>query len=125
MKFVVHSNLPDLNEYTRACRGNKYAAASMKKNAENLIFWCIRSQLKNWRTDKPIYLRYLWIEKNRRKDKDNIAFAHKFIQDALVKAGTIPNDGWKNIVGWEDSFGVDKNRPRVEVEIVEVADYDG
>ena len=125
MKLVIYTSLPGLNDYTLACRGNKYAAASMKKRVEEMIQWHIRSQLKNWRTEKPVYLKYLWVEKDRRRDKDNVAFARKFVQDALVKAGKIPNDGWKNIVGFEDAFGVDKNNPRIEVEIVEVPDYDG
>ena len=38
-----------------------------------------------------------------------------FIQDALVKAGVISNDGWQEIVSFEDRFGVDKVNPRVEV----------
>ena len=125
MKLVIYTSLPGLNDYTLACRGNKYAAASMKKRAEEMIQWHIRSQLKNWQTEKPIYLKYLWVEKDRRRDKDNVAFARKFVQDALVKSGTIPNDGWKNIVGFEDAFEVDKKNPRIEVEIVEVPDYDG
>ena len=32
----------------------------------------------------------------------------------------IPNDGWKYIKGFDDSFFVDKGNPRVEVEIIEV-----
>ena len=58
-------------------------------------------------------------EKDRRRDKDNIcAFGRKVIQDALVKARYLSNDGWKNIRGFEDHFEVDAKNPRIEVEII-------
>ncbi|GHU57537.1 hypothetical protein AGMMS49975_23280 [Clostridia bacterium] len=68
----------------------------------------------------PVTLDYLWVEKNRKRDKDNIAFAHKFIQDALVKSGKLINDGWAGVAGFSHRFTLDKKYPRVEVEITEV-----
>ena len=56
---------------------------------------------------------------NKRKDKDNIAFAKKFILDGMIQAKLIQNDGWKEISGFTDEFHVDKNNPRVEVTIYE------
>ena len=50
----------------------------------------------------------------------HIAFAKKFIQDALVKEKVIQNDGWTQIESWTDAFAVDAQRPRVEVELEEV-----
>ena len=55
-----------------------------------------------------------------RTGKDNIAFAKKFIQDALVKSRVLKNDGWNDIDGFSDDFRVDKKRPRVEVRIEEI-----
>ena len=55
----------------------------------------------------------------RRRDKDNIAFAKKFIQDALVKEKVLKNDGWAQIESWTDAFAVEAQHPRVEVEINE------
>ena len=49
-----------------------------------------------------------------------MAFAKKFVQDALVKAKVIQNDSQKWVVGFTDDFGVDQKNPRVEVEIMEV-----
>lgn len=51
---------------------------------------------------------------------DNIAFAKKFILDALVKKGVLKDDGWKWVKGFTDEFFVDKKNPRVEVEMEEV-----
>lgn len=66
-------------------------------------------------------MRYKWFEKNRRRDLDNVSsFGRKVIQDALVQAHTIQNDGWKEITGFSDEFFVDARNPRIEVEIEEV-----
>lgn len=65
-------------------------------------------------------IHYHWYEQNRRRDKDNIAFAHKFIQDAFVEIGLLEGDGWAYIAGFTDDFSVDSKRPRIEVSIEEV-----
>lgn len=47
-------------------------------------------------------------------------FGHKVIQDALTQMHVLDNDGWANIIGFEDLFFVDNKNPRIEVEIEEV-----
>jgi Holliday junction resolvase RusA-like endonuclease len=64
-------------------------------------------------------VRCLWFEKDKRRDPDNIRVGIKYILDGLVEAGVLPTDGWKYITGLEDRFYVDKERPRVEIEIIE------
>lgn len=122
-RFFIHGQLPTLNEYTKVSRGNIYASAGMKKKAEELIMWEIRSQLNNWKTDNPVFIVFRWVEKNRKRDHDNVAFAKKFIQDALVKQGVLKGDGWRDVVGFIDLFGIDKENAGVEVLLLEV-DYD-
>lgn len=119
--FFVAALLPTLNEYTLASRGNIYASAKMKKEAEEIVMWSIR-QLRGWKTDKPVFIVFRWVEKNRKRDHDNVAFAKKFVQDALVKAGVIGGDGWKHVIGFVDTFDVDKKRYGVEVTLLEVCD---
>ena len=93
----------------------------MKRDAEEIVIWSIRKHLKNLKIEKPIHIHYKFIEKDRRRDKDNIAsFGMKVIQDSLVKAGTIKNDGWKEVGSFSFSFGVDKENPRIEVFLEEV-----
>lgn len=119
MKLIL-PRLPGLNEYISAERSSKHAAAGMKRQCEREIRLCIRAQWEGKvRFQRPVTMRYLWVEKNRRRDKDNIAFAKKFIQDSLVKEKVIQNDGWKEIDSWSDEFLVDAQHPRVEVEIQE------
>ena len=120
-KLTIPGVLPGLNEYIDAERAHKgkYKAASMKKQAQNVIGFMIKTQLRGVRFTRPVIIRYLWIEPSRRRDKDNIAFAKKFIQDALVEAGTLKNDGWSEIAHFTDDFAVDPKNPRIEVTIEE------
>lgn len=54
---------------------------------------------------------YLQVEPNRRRDQGNIpSFDRKVIQDALVGAGVLEDDGWNYAAGFSDRFGVDKGR---------------
>lgn len=119
MVFTIRGVLPGLNEYTKANRDNRYEGGKMKRETEDMIQYFIRSGLKHHTFSNPVRIDFLWVEPNMRRDKDNIAFAKKFIIDALVKEGTIKNDGWQNILGFTDHFDVDKNNPRVEVSIYE------
>ena len=64
-------------------------------------------------------MNYSYYEPNRKRDKDNISIFRKFFQDALVKGGYLENDGWAYIEGWTDSFAVDADNPRIEIEIIE------
>lgn len=118
--LIIPGTLPGLNEYINAERRNKYIAANIKKRAEKDISVMIRKYLSGIKYKKPVVMDYTWYEPNQRRDKDNIVFARKFIQDALVSSGVLKNDGWKDVDGFSDSFEVDKQNPRVEVVISEV-----
>ena len=37
--FEIHRRLPSFNEYTTACRSNKYIGAKMKKDIEEQIYF--------------------------------------------------------------------------------------
>ena len=116
--FTIQDTLTGLNEYTNACRGNKFQGA-MIKAAEGLRIKYYARALKGLNL-KRVELQFNWYEKNKRRDLDNVAFAKKFILDALQDLSVIENDGWKNIAGFEDKFFIDKTNPRVEVVLKEV-----
>lgn len=127
MKFTIDGRLPNLNDYLKAERQTIRHRGSfttkgndMKQENEQYVTMFIRRDLKGVKTDKKVFLIYKYFEPNKKRDLDNIsAFAHKVIQDALVRNGTIQNDGWANIVGFQDFFYVDAKHPRIEVEIIE------
>ena len=119
--LIIPGKLNNLNDYTAACRTNPYEGAKMKSNNETRAVQAILSQFRRLRINCPVYIKYRWYEPNRRRDLDNISsFGRKVIQDALVKAKVLKNDGWKEITGFQDNFFVDKDNPRIEVEIQEV-----
>jgi Holliday junction resolvase RusA-like endonuclease len=120
--LIIPGVLPGLNEYINAERRNRYQAATMKKQAEHTVMVRAKQQLKSVKINKPVKMQYVWVEANRKRDKDNISFARKFIQDALVKVGILENDGWAQIEGFEDIFMVDKDNPRIMISIMEVED---
>ena len=122
VKFTIRGTLPNLNDYITTERRNRYQAAAMKKQCESIVMHAARS-LGKWQADKPVYMIYHWYEANRRRDLDNISsFGRKVIQDALVKAHVLKNDGWKEIIGFEDKFYIDSKKPKIVVEIVEVGE---
>lgn len=121
MKLVIPGQLPGLNEYIAAERTNKHLGAKLKRDAQWIVEACAKKQLRGFRPVCPVRMKYTWYERNRRRDKDNISsFGRKVIQDGLVKAGILENDGWAQIAGFSDDFLVDAKRPRVEIEILEV-----
>lgn len=118
--LVIHGRLPGLNELINAERTHRQRGAKLKRDAESIIRWYIRQQLRGYKPKTPVSLYYYFYEQNKRRDKDNVAaFAHKVIQDSLVKEGIIPNDGWDDVKEFYDRFYVDCKFPRIEVEIVE------
>lgn len=112
--------LPSLNEYIRVCRTNAYMASTFKSNIEGSLWEYIN---KLPRFTKPIKIHFHWVEDNRRRDLDNIAFGKKFILDAMVNFGKIANDNHRHVVGFTDTFEYAK-QSKVILEIEEVNDGD-
>lgn len=58
---------------------------------------------------KPIKIHFTWIEKNKRRDLDNIsAVGKKFILDTLQMCGKLKNDNLNYVVGFSDQVEFDK-----------------
>ena len=126
--FTYYGVLPNLNDYLQGERipirkNGKFTTKGnvMKQENQRKIIKILRRDLLGLHIQTPIEITYKFYEINRKRDLDNIsAFAHKVIQDALVKAGTIENDGWKHIKGFTDEFYVDSENPRIEITLKEV-----
>ena len=119
--LTIRGRFPSLNEYINACRRNRYRANTMKKRETTRAAVAARGVRP---FHKPVRVRFLWIEKDKRRDLDNIAFAKKFVLDGLVSAGVLENDNAAHVVGLRDEFAYDKQNPRVEVVIEECDDND-
>lgn len=70
-------------------------------------------------SDKANQLENNLVLQKQKKDKDNIAFGIKFILDGMIEARVIANDGWGEIANFEHRFEVDKDCPRIEIELEE------
>lgn len=122
MKLIIKGRLPGLNEILGAANDNRYGGNRLKQSTQDIVVWEIKRQLKGYKAKCPIRLHYAYYEPNARRDYDNIAGgAHKIVQDALKDCKVIPDDRRKYICGFTDLvFAVDRENPRVEVEIEEV-----
>lgn len=118
--LTIKGQLPNLNDYTTACRTHRQVGAKMKKKAEDIISAYIMQQLKGVEYKNAVKLSFRWYEPNKKRDLDNICFAKKFILDALVSNGVIIADGWRGVIGFTDEFYVDAKNPRIEVDIEEI-----
>lgn len=119
--LVIPGTLNNLNDYIAAERTSRYKGAKMKADNGKYVIAAVRQCMRDVRIKKPVFMEYLWAEPDKRRDMDNISsFGRKVIQDALVDAGVLEDDGWKYITGFSDSFEVDKENPRIEVKIKEV-----
>ena len=119
--LTIPGKLHNLNDYISAERSNRYVGAQMKKADQSIIIHYAKKQLRGISIEKPVFMEYTWYEPNKRRDKDNISsFGRKVIQDALVGAAVLKDDGWKHVVGFSDRFEVDRENPRIEVKIREV-----
>lgn len=110
----IPMKLPSLNEYVNICRTNPYKASKFKKDLEDEIGWHIA-----WLPpfDKPIKIHFHWVEDNKRRDLDNIAYAKKHILDALVKKGKLLDDNRRYVTAFTDTFSYGKEA-KVILEII-------
>ena len=115
MKYEIDMKLPSLNDYVRVCRKNKFLANEYKSKLEQDIGLFL-TQMPRW--TKPIKIHFHWIEGNKRRDLDNIAFAKKFILDAMVKYGKLSDDNRKYVTAFTDTFAYG-NKTKVILEIEE------
>lgn len=105
--YIIDMKLPSLNQYVDVCRANKYGASRYKQEIQNdIAIFLNRMPIYK----KPIYIDFLWIEENKKRDYDNICFAKKFILDTMVQLGKIQDDSWGYILGFSDRFCLSKEK---------------
>ena len=111
-----------MNDYTAACRSNKYVGAKFKADIEEVIGWYIRQALTLETLKKPkgaVLIHFEWHERTKKRDADNIASAKKFILDALVNMGVLEDDSRKYVKGFYDVI-IDDKSDFVIVELIEI-----
>lgn len=86
--FTIPHPLVGMNEYTNINRWNRYSGAKMKKDQTALCSYYI-PKLK---LDYPVQITYIWTVKTLANDLGNVSVGNKFIEDAMVNKGFIPDD---------------------------------
>lgn len=108
--------LPGLNEIIDAAKRSPYEYAKMKDRYTSEIGWLAKKLPRYERVNITI----TWYEPNMRRDPDNVMAGQKFILDGLVRGGAIKDDSQRYINSIIHRFEVDRENPRVEIEIQEV-----
>lgn len=112
--------LPGLNELLRAAKsghgkGNAYSRLKADWGT-TVITHAKAARLKPM--DGPVTVSFVWREKNKRRDIDNVAGGGtKLVLDGLVKAGILAGDGWRDVYSIEHRFAVDAKNPGVLVQL--------
>jgi hypothetical protein len=117
LSFKIKGELTDLNAYIKALNSSRFTGNNIKQTETHRV--AVEARLARLEAVKsyPVHITYHWYSKDNRMDTDNVAFAKKFINDGLVEAGILDNDGRKQVASFSDRFYIDKLNPRVEVEI--------
>lgn len=115
-EFEIKGTLPTLNEYVNKERTNRFAAAKIKRQTQEYIRSFIPADAPHFKG--AVRVGFKWIRPDMRSDKDNVAFAKKFILDALQEAEVIERDSWKLCTPYDVDFKVNKQNPRTVVTIL-------
>ena len=125
ISFTIKGSLAGLNELIAANRSYRIKGNKLKRNNTDIVKSAIyEAGLKGYECIEPVKINFYWYEKNKKRDKDNIASAKKYILDAMIETGLIRNDGWKNVTGFKDRFDIDKDDPKVMVLVFEAIEED-
>ena len=116
--FTIPGRLPSMNEYISACNRAWFIGQSFKNKQMKLVSLAIMAD-KVPVFERPVYVTFRWFEKDKRRDRDNIKSGEKYVMDALKHRGRIQNDTQRWVLDSTHEITVDRENPRVEVEIEE------
>lgn len=123
--LTLPGELPALNEILAASKSHwrRYAA---NKRANTRLVWAEARAQRLQQITGAVDVTFRHYRPNRRKDPDNVAAgASKCILDGLQEAGVLPGDGMKWIGSLHHLFEIDKENPRIVVELTETTQITG
>lgn len=123
--FAIEGRLDGLNDYIRAAH-SPYLRADMKKRNEGRVAEAA-ARLRPMRAPVEITITYYEGKthgtRQRVRDLDNvIGGGNKFILDALVGIGILPNDDSKTITRITAKGYLATSAPRILVELAEIGE---
>lgn len=99
-----------------ACRSHWAVGAKPKRESTRLVAACARAA-RVGRFSGPVTVTCRWVERDARRDLDNVAFGMKFVLDVLVEAGVIGDDDRRHVSGTSSEFATGGGDSRVVVTI--------
>lgn len=123
MELVYSGRLPGLNEVINKSRRNPYEANKLKKDTQKELceqfLLQARAAHAGGKFEGKVYARIHFFEPNSKRDEDNVISGMKFIFDALQQIEVIQNDSQKYLHIAAVDVSVDRENPRVEIELEE------
>lgn len=113
-KIIIKGKLPSRNEAERASRAGWQSGAKFKKQWQNYCAWQMRGVEPVKQPCKCIVTFY---EENYRRDNDNVISGLKWALDALQQMKIIENDSHKLLRLIVNPVEVDRDNPRIEIEL--------
>lgn len=113
--------MPGLNDKLAGHNKNYQTGNKMERDMLIVCLNYIRMTMRGVKISKPVRITYTHYEADYHRDLGNIAYVDKPFEDALQKAGVLPNDNLHYVCEIHHIFGgIDKLRPRIEIVIEEV-----
>ena len=116
--IIEPSDPLSLNEVVAMAKQHWSLYAKDKKQRTDSVALLSRVQ-KLHSVKSPPIVRIWFFQQAKRIEKDNLLVNSKHILDGLVLAGVLTDDRWDNYTDLEFRFRIDKERPRIEVELIE------
>lgn len=121
-RLWIPGPLPGANELIAEAKGAGGTGAEysrLKRSWTDTV--CMVARAARLRPLERAWFAFQWREKNRRRDPDNIAGGgRKLVFDGLILAKILAGDGWRVVIGWEDTFEV-TDKPGVMVALLDAA----
>ena len=109
---------PGTNELVNTAMRNRFAYASLKREyTEHAMGYALEAASRQgWRAPSGrVAVSCTWVERDRRRDPDNVEGGVKWLLDGIVRAGALKDDSQRYVASVSHSYTVGKHSPGVYV----------
>lgn len=100
---------PTMNDIIQVARQHKFAANAQKKKWGGITQKAIEKERNGEDisfVDCEPYIHFSWMFSNKKRDRDNIEAARKFILDGMISAGLLKDDSFDAIADLSRDFAI-------------------
>ena len=121
LMFFIPVRFPSLNDLIGAANASHFEGGKLKRKFTQIAESYARDAARQagWKApDGTVAIGLTWVEKDRRRDQDNVTSGQKFLLDGLVEAGVIRDDSQRYVPQPSvNRIATDKDNPGVWVHI--------